>query len=387
MTPFLAQQDEMFVRQAIELATLGRGGVEPNPMVGCVLVKHGRVIGQGHHAKFGGAHAEPAALASCTESPFGATAYVTLEPCCHVDKQTPPCVPALLSARIARVVIGCLDPNPRVNGKGVAQLRAAGVEVVASLVESESKQLIAPFVAKMEHGRPYVTLKWAQSADGKVAGPGGKRLFISNALSHRTLHELRARCDAILVGIGTVLADDPLLTARDVAHPRPLLRVVCDSELRIPVTSQLARSVAHGPVLVYSTLASYNQRHALVAALRSCGAQVVAVPQDRNGRLSLPDVLRDLGQRDISHLLVEPGPTIARSFIESGVVDRAWIFRSNLRVDDPTAPAAPILTYPATGSLDLDGDELIESLNPRSAVFFHSAASADFLRVVRARTP
>src|SRR3982751_1227851 len=171
--------DEQFMRRAIRLAMNGRGRVEPNPMVGCVIVKNDRVIGEGYHQQFGGPHAEPNALASCTESPQGATAAVTLEPCCHTNKKTPPCTPRLIAAKIARVVIGCLDPNPDVNGNGLAMLRQAGIEVAGPVLESEAKQLIAPFLARVRHGRPYVTLKWAETADGKVAGPLGRRLRIT----------------------------------------------------------------------------------------------------------------------------------------------------------------------------------------------------------------
>src|SRR5438876_7625858 len=185
MSGNLPELDLQMMRRAIRLAMNGRGDVEANPMVGCVLVKNGRIIGEGFHAKFGGPHAEPTALANCTESPQGATAYVTLEPCCHTNKKTPPCVPVLIEARIARVVVGCVDPNPNVNGKGLELLRAAGVEVDANVLEDEAKQLLSPFIARTVYARPYVTLKWAESADGKVAGPGGRRLAITNAISQK----------------------------------------------------------------------------------------------------------------------------------------------------------------------------------------------------------
>src|SRR5688572_13946707 len=220
--------DEQFMRRAIRLAMNGRGHVEPNPMVGCVIVKDGRVIGEGFHATFGGPHAEPNALANCTESPAGATAYVTLEPCCHTNKKTPPCVPALIGAKVARVVVGCLDPNPDVNGKGIQQLRVAGVEVVGPVLEAEAKQLIAPFLARVRENRPYVTLKWAESADGKVAGEMGRRVQISNPLSSSRVHELRGTSDAILIGSRTALLDDPLLTARGASGSRVPLRAVMD---------------------------------------------------------------------------------------------------------------------------------------------------------------
>src|SRR6267142_6844283 len=208
--------DETFMRRALDLAAAGRGSVEPNPMVGCVIVRDGRVIGDGYHQKYGEPHAEREALAAARESPRGATVYVNLEPCCHANKKTPPCVPALIEAGVKRVVVGCVEPNPAVRGRGIEELRRAGIEVEVGMMEAESKQLNAAFFATVLHGRPYVTLKWAQSADGKVAGKLGARKQISNELSMRVVHELRARSDAILVGIGTVLADDPVLLPRGV---------------------------------------------------------------------------------------------------------------------------------------------------------------------------
>src|SRR4051812_15631254 len=179
--------DESFMRRCIELAARGRGSVEPNPMVGCVIVRDGRIIGDGYHQQFGGPHAEREALKSCRESPRGATVYVNLEPCSHTNKKTPPCVPALIEAGVGKVVVGCVDPNPQVSGKGMEALRAAGIEAKVGLLESESKQLNAAFFATIAAGRPYVTLKWAQSADGKVAGPRGQRKQISNELAMKVI--------------------------------------------------------------------------------------------------------------------------------------------------------------------------------------------------------
>src|SRR4051812_34506377 len=210
--PMTPTQDEQHLRRAIRLAMNGRGRVEPNPMVGCVIVaRDGRVIGEGYHQQFGGPHAEPNALASCTESPDDSTAYVTLEPCCHTNKKTPPCTPRLIEAKVARVVIGCLDPNPDVNGKGMAMLRAAGIRVDGPVLEGPARQSIGPFVGHLIHRRPYATLKWAETADGKVAGPDGAKLLISGLVATKAVHYLRSRSDAIAVGIGTVLNDDPRL--------------------------------------------------------------------------------------------------------------------------------------------------------------------------------
>jgi len=191
----MANGDVEYLRRAVRLAMKGRGRVEPNPMVGCVIVKDGRVIGEGYHGRFGGPHAEPTALAACMENCRDATVYVTLEPCCHTNKKTPPCAPKLIEAGVARVVIGCLDPNPNVDGRGVKILRDAGIEVVGPILENECKQLNAAFFKGTTRARPYVTLKWAESGDGKVAGAGGKRSQISNDRAMRVVHEMRARTD------------------------------------------------------------------------------------------------------------------------------------------------------------------------------------------------
>jgi diaminohydroxyphosphoribosylaminopyrimidine deaminase / 5-amino-6-(5-phosphoribosylamino)uracil reductase len=377
-----ADTDISFLRRAIRLAMNGRGLVEPNPMVGCVLVRDGQIIGEGWHAQFGGPHAEPAALDDCHRrgnTPEGATAYVTLEPCCHTNKKTPPCAPKLIEAKVARVVIGCLDPNPEVNGRGAAMLRAAGIQVDGPVLEAEAMQLIAPFLARIRHGRPYVTLKWAQTADGKVAGPGGRRMQISNATSTRLVHQLRARSDAILVGINSVFMDDPLLTARDVPSPRRLLRVVLDAGLRLPTISWLVQTAANAPVLVYTGSEGVERNPGAVEALRSLGVDVVSV--DGHTRPDIAAVLSDLGQRGVTHLMVEGGPTVHQGFFASGYVDRLWVFRSPQRVDDSTAPSAPTIPphLSATQKLPLSSDVLTEYLDPRSDVFFAPVPSADLV--------
>lgn len=368
------QFDEQMMRRAIDLAIRGRGRVEPNPTVGCVIARAGQILGQGWHAVFGGAHAEPTALADCRGSPSGATAYVTLEPCSHTIKKTPPCAPRLIEAGLARVVVGCLDPNPQVNGNGVAMLRAAGITVDASCLEPTCRQLIAPFIARQCLKRPYITLKWARSADGKVAGAGGVRTRISNARSHAAIHELRARSDAILVGINTVLNDDPLLTARGVeAAQRPLLRLVLDSELRIPHSSQLVHTAAGDVVVFHAPSAPGAQR------LQSRGVTCILVAEEQPGRLRLDQVINALQPWAPTHLLVEPGPTLARSFFASGLVDRVWVIeapRAINAIDAPDAPAVPG-DYLKSGEIQLDDDRLSEYLNPHSHTFAAADPSAD----------
>jgi diaminohydroxyphosphoribosylaminopyrimidine deaminase/5-amino-6-(5-phosphoribosylamino)uracil reductase len=372
--------DEQMMRRAIRLAMNGRGRVEPNPMVGCVIVKNGRVIGEGFHAQFGGPHAEPNALAACSEPPEGATAYVTLEPCCHTNKKTPPCTPRLIEAKVARVVVGTLDPNPDVNGKGLAILRSAGIEVLGPLLEAPAKQLIAPFLATVNLSRPYVTMKWAQSANSKVAGTMGRAVRITNEHSDRVVHALRARCDAIIVGTNTVLSDDPLLTARGVENARPLLRVVLSNSLKIVPSSKLVQTAKDHPLVVYSSAASTAANAPLVDELRRTCAEVVSLP-DKDGRFSFTDVLVDLHARRVTHALVEPGPTLTRYMFARGQADRVWVFRSPNAINDPASPSAPDATYPESGRADIAGNTLIEYLNPASDAFFAAEPSADLVIV------
>ncbi|MGB7160395.1 MAG: bifunctional diaminohydroxyphosphoribosylaminopyrimidine deaminase/5-amino-6-(5-phosphoribosylamino)uracil reductase RibD [Tepidisphaeraceae bacterium] len=383
--PTLAPElDEQMMRRAIRLAMNGRGGVEPNPMVGCVIVKDSRAIGEGFHAQYGGPHAEPTALAACTESPAGATAYVTLEPCCHTNKKTPPCAPRLIEAKIARVVVGCLDPNPDVNGKGISMLRNAGIEVVGPVLEPSAKQLIAPFLAGVQHRRPYVTMKWAQSADGKVAGHMGRAVRITNEPSDPVVHRLRARCDAIIVGTNTVLNDDPLLTARGVETVRRLTRVVLSNSLKIAPKSRLVATAREHPLIIYSSESSARMNETTVDALRGAGAEVVTLPE-HDGRFSFADVLHDLHARKVVHALVEPGPTLTRYMFARGQADRVWVFRSPKVIGESDAPAAPDVSYPQTIRIDVADDTLSEYLNPQSSVFFSAEPSADAVLVKEGR--
>lgn len=374
-------QDSDYLHQAIRIAMNGRGKVEPNPMVGCVLVKDHRVIGQGWHLHWGGAHAEPTALASVQESPAGATAYVTLEPCCHTDKKTPPCAPRLIEAGISRVVVGCLDPNPKVNGKGIEMLRAAGVRVDGPLLEAECKQLIAPFLASTLHHRPYITLKWAQSSNGLIAARLGAPVRITNEQSDRQVHLLRSRCDAIAVGTNTVLNDDPLLTARNVETPRPLRRVIFSNSLKFPSDAGLVRTAMQHPLIVYCSESSITANRQKVHDLRNAGVEVIGLP-DQEGHFSFPAAMSDLHQRNVAHLLIEPGPTLARAMIERSQADRIWVFRSPrpIEVPDHDAPLrAPKIDYPSTATLHLGDDELTEYLNPSSNAYYASVPSADIV--------
>lgn len=379
--------DETFLEQALAVAGRGRGAVEPNPMVGCVIVRGGRVIGSGYHERYGGPHAEPNALAHCAEPTDGATVYVNLEPCCHVGKKTPPCVPILIEAKIGRVVIGCLDPNPSVAGKGVEQLRSAGIETVVGIREAESKQLNAPFFAVQQEHRPYVTLKWAESADGKVAGPGGERLHISGPESNRVTHQLRARFDAILIGIQTAVMDNPRLTTRGVEPCRPLARIVLDSSLRLPHDSRLAKTARAHATHVFGVQCENDTAWAERArGLRDAGILVHAVHADATGKVDLAAMLHLLASElRVTHLLVEGGPTVHASFIRQNLADRAWVIRAPTTVGSADAPQATILpnTFAETVEVALGSDRFAEYLNRLSPVYFARLASVDALDVQR----
>ena len=382
MSTFSAD-DVGWMRRALELAARGRGRVEPNPLVGCVLVRDGVVLGEGLHERYGGPHAEAAALSACVEPPVGGTAYVTLEPCCHLNKKTPPCVPRLIEAKIVRVVAGCVDPNPEVAGRGLEELRRAGIEAQVGLLEAECRQLNAAFFVGQLERRPYVTLKWAESSDGKVAGPGGVRRQISNELSRRAGHLLRSRSDAILIGIGTALADDPLLTTRGVpGAQRRLIRVVLDSKVRLPIESKLARTAREYLTLLYcSNRAVDVEATARAAALRKCGVEIRSVAETNEGRLDLRAVLADLYATDAAtHVMVEGGPCVLRSFIESNLGDRAWVVRAPVVIGTDDAPSVPKLPadFRVAGERRLGSDWLSEMLNSRGAGYFRLAASVDF---------
>ncbi len=373
------QADEHWMRRALEIAIPGRGRVEPNPLVGCVIVRDGRVIGEGFHERFGGPHAEPNALAACREDPAGATAYTTLEPCCHRGKKTPPCVPRLIEAKLGRVVVGCLDANPKVGGEGVRQLREAGLAVDVGVLEPQCRQFIAPFIAFTTHRRPYVTLKWAQSADGRIAGRLGRPVRITNDPATAAVHALRGRCDAIAVGTNTVRNDDPLLTARTTDPPRTPIRVVLSNRLSLPRQRRLFESREGGPVIIYTASAADSPA---ARELTAAGVEVFPLPARDNGRgeerFLMSDVYADLHRRGVTHLLIEPGAKLSRELIARNQADRAWVIRGQIEIGEDGIEATPC-PWPSVGSVDLDGDRLIEHLNPRSACFFAPDASPDLL--------
>ncbi|MEO6808638.1 MAG: bifunctional diaminohydroxyphosphoribosylaminopyrimidine deaminase/5-amino-6-(5-phosphoribosylamino)uracil reductase RibD, partial [Isosphaeraceae bacterium] len=265
--------NDVWMRRALAEAERGRGAVEPNPMVGAVVVREGRIVGVGHHARFGGPHAEVVALARAGEAARGATLYVTLEPCCHIGK-TPPCVESVIRAGIVRVLAAMPDPFPKVSGGGFAKLKEAGVSVEVGLEQTAARRLNAPYLKRLITGFPYVTAKWAMTLDGKTATGSGDSRWISGSRSRALVHELRGRVDAVAVGIGTALADDPQLTARP-PGPRQAVRLVLDSSARLPINSQLARTAREVPVWI-----AVNDRASAdrLTALSDLGCEVLSFP-------------------------------------------------------------------------------------------------------------
>ncbi len=314
-------QDLDFMHQALELAQRGRGWTSPNPMVGAVIVKDGRVIGRGYHRRRGQAHAERNALADCSESPEGATLYVTLEPCCHQGRQ-PPCTDAILEAGIRRVVVGSGDPNPLVAGKGIAQLRARGVEVTEHVLEEACTRLNRIFFHYIQTRRPYGALKYAMTLDGKIASHTGASRWITGETARAHVHTLRHQYRAILVGVGTVLADDPLLTCR-MPEGRNPVRVVCDTHLRTPLTARLVQTAREVPTLL-ATCCSDRGRW---APYQEAGCELLPLPQ-REGRVDLGALLAELGKREIDSVLVEGGGTLNWSMLEQGLIQRVYAYVS-----------------------------------------------------------
>ena len=311
--------DGDYMALALELAGRGEGWTSPNPMVGAVIVKDGVIIGQGWHRKCGDLHAEREALKSCAAHPAGATMYVTLEPCCHQGRQ-PPCTDAILQAGIARVVVGCSDPNPLVAGKGLDILRAAGVEVTAGVLEEACRRRNRAFFHFISTGRPYVVMKYAMTLDGKIAAYTGASRWITGEEARRQVHRDRDRYAAILVGVGTALADDPLLTCRAEGGHNPL-RVVCDSSLRLPLASHLVRTAREVPTVVAAARPDPEKR----AALEAAGCQVWELPGP-DGRVDLNALLDRLGEREIDSLLVEGGAAVAGAFLDAGLVQRVQAY-------------------------------------------------------------
>ena len=324
-----------FMREAIELAKKGTGRTNPNPLVGAVIVQQNQIIGQGFHHKYGDLHAERDALRDCLErgnDPSGATMFVTLEPCCHTGKQ-PPCVEAIVQSKIKKIVVGSRDPNPLVSGKGAAFLQEHGIQVEQDFLREECDALNFIFFHYITKGTPYVALKYAMTADGKIATASGASKWISGQESRDFVHQLRAKYSCILCGIGTVLKDDPLLTCRIPGGRNPT-RIICDSNLRIPLESNIVQTARDVPTIVACRDPNGTQAQEAAAptaqdflvkqkALRDLGVQII---QAGSGRVDLRLLLKALAERNLDSVLVEGGSQINFSFLEAGLANRLYCF-------------------------------------------------------------
>ncbi|OIR15840.1 riboflavin biosynthesis protein RibD [mine drainage metagenome] len=309
--------DSQWMAQALHLAERGLWTTSPNPRVGCVLVRDGRLIAEGWHMRAGEPHAEVHALRAAGEAARGATAYVTLEPCSHHGR-TPPCADALIAAGVRRVVVAAQDPNPLVAGQGVARLRAAGIDVECGLMEAAARELNIGFFSRMTRGTPWVRSKIAASLDGRTALANGTSKWITGEEARRDVQHWRARSCSVLTGIGTVLADDPRLDVRDISTERQPLRVVLDSRLRIPPKARILQRQA---TLIYTACSDANKHRALMT-----GGAEIKLLATADGKIDVPGVLRDLGKRGINEVLVEAGRTLNGSLLKAGLVDELVLY-------------------------------------------------------------
>ena len=314
--------DQEYMLRAIQLAKKGEGWTNPNPMVGAVIVKDGRIIGEGYHKKCGELHAERNAIASLTESAEGATIYVTLEPCCHYGK-TPPCTEAIIEQKIKKVVIGSRDPNPKVAGKGAQILRESGITVVQDFMREECDCLNPVFFHYITTKTPYVVMKYAMTLDGKIATKTGASKWITGEPARQEVQHMRHRYMGIMAGIGTVLADDPMLTCRlkgteNGANP---VRIICDSTLRTPLESQIVRSAKEIPTI----LATCNRQEAMHMPYIGAGCKILVTPE-KDGHVDLSDLMRQLGQLGIDSVILEGGGTLNWSALQAGIVQKVQAY-------------------------------------------------------------
>lgn len=311
--------DQDYMNHAIRLAKQGLGWTNPNPIVGAVIVKEGKIIGEGYHARYGELHAERNAIHSLTESAQGATMYVTLEPCCHYGK-TPPCTEAILEQGIRRVVIGSRDPNPNVAGKGAALLKASGIIVEEGLMQEECDRLNRVFFHYITAGTPYVVMKYAMTLDGKIATHTGASQWITGEKARNQVQNMRHQYMGILAGIGTVLKDDPMLNVRLEGKKSPV-RIICDSHLRIPLDSKICQTSRQYPTLV----ACGAENKEAAAKLEELGIEVISVP-DPQGRVDLKRLMEELGRRNIDSVLIEGGGELNESALRAGIVQEIKVF-------------------------------------------------------------
>lgn len=312
-------EDQSYMQLALELASKGQGWTSPNPMVGAVIVKDNCIIGSGYHQAYGELHAERNALKSCTVSPQGATMYVTLEPCCHHGK-TPPCTDAIIESGISRVVVGSSDPNPLVAGKGIQILRQHGISVTENVLKEQCDSLNQVFFHYIQHKTPYVTLKYAMTMDGKIATATGLSKWITGEEARLRVHQDRHRFAAIMVGVGTVLADDPLLTCRLPNSKNPI-RIICDSRLRTPLESQIVKTAYKIPTILATCCTALSHQQPYLDA----GCQILVIPE-KNGHVSLDALMQQLGTKQIDSILLEGGGNLNWSALEAGIVQKVQAY-------------------------------------------------------------
>lgn len=339
----IRNEDEQFMEQALALAIKGDGFVNPNPRVGCVIVKDGRIIGSGWHRRFGELHAERNALASCDEDPAGATAYVTLEPCCHYGK-TPPCTNALIHAGIKKVVVGSGDPNPKVAGKGLQILKQAGIEVLDGVLKEKCDAVNSAFFRYITTGLPTVTMKYAMTLDGRIATRTGESKWITSQETRKFTNTQRGKYMGIMTGIGTVLQDDPSLTCRDGAGLSPV-RIICDTALRTPLTAKVVTTARNNcteggneqrsPGTIIATSVQDEKK---INAYQKKGVEILTIPQNPEGQLDLKILMTELGKKQIDTVLLEGGSTLNWSALESGIVSRIQAYIAPKLFGGQTAP-------------------------------------------------
>ncbi len=311
--------DNEYMSIALELAKKGMGFVSPNPMVGAVIVKDGNIIGKGYHEEYGKLHAERNALLSCTESPKGATMYVTLEPCCHYGKQ-PPCVEAILEAGIKCVVVGSSDPNPLVSGKGINILKQHGIEVRENVLKQECDKLNQVFFYYIQTKLPFVIMKYAMTMDGKIAAYTGESKWITSETARNHVQQQRHRYSAIMVGMGTVIADNPLLTCR-IENSKNPIRIICDSKLNTPLSAQVVKTANQVDTII-ATCCEDKQKH---LAYKETGCQILVTNQKDN-HVDLQTLMKQLGEKKIDSILLEGGATLNWSALESGIVQKVQVY-------------------------------------------------------------
>lgn len=310
-----------YMKIALELAERGCGFVNPNPMVGAVIVKNERIIGSGYHEQYGSLHAERNAISSCTESPEGADMYVTLEPCCHYGK-TPPCTEAIIQSGIKKVIIGSVDPNYLVSGKGIDILKKNNIEIVYGVMDDENKKLNEVFFHFMKTGRPFVVMKYAMTLDGKIATFSGKSKWITGEEAREHVHQSRHKYSGIMIGVNTVIADDPMLNCR-IPGGKDGVRIICDASLRMPLNSKIAESAKD--ITTYMATASEEEKR--IRVFESMGCKIIRIGKTRNG-IDLNELMDKLGEEKIDSILLEGGAALNFSALNSGIVNKVQAYIS-----------------------------------------------------------